>query len=53
MAKVWKNRIEAGAQKFSDCPERYKEDVLQLLREDVDKNVISEDRFYVLTGFVY
>lgn len=53
MAKIWRNRIVAGTQKFSDCPARYKAQVLELLRQDVENGVITAERFEELTGEPY
>lgn len=53
MAKIWRNRIEAGDQLFSHCPERYKAQVLVLMRQDVADGVISAERFEELTSIPY
>ena len=53
MAKIWRNRIEAGDQLFANCPARYKNQVLALMRIDVENNVISADQFEELTGEPY
>lgn len=53
MAKIWRNRIEAGTKKYADCPERYKDEVLALMREDVANGVITAERFEELTGEPY
>lgn len=45
MAKIWKNRIEAGTQVFSDCPERYKNEVRTLLERDVNSGVLTKEEF--------
>lgn len=45
MAKIWRNRIIAGTQVFSKCPQRYKDDVLYLLQQDVDDGVITQEKF--------
>jgi hypothetical protein len=45
MAKIWRNRLIDGTQKYSDCPEKYKAQVLALLRADVESGVISEERY--------
>lgn len=50
MAKIWKKRIEAGDQLFSDCPLRYKEEVIELLRKDVEDGILSEERFKEIIG---
>ena len=44
MAKIWRNRIEAGDQQFEDCPARYKPQVLALMRQDVADGIITADK---------
>lgn len=53
MAKIWRNRIEAGDQLFENCPARYKNDVLALMRQDVENGIISKEEFEDLTGIPY
>lgn len=59
MATIWRNCIEAGTKEFLDCPERYQEDVLTLLREDVEKGKMTKkgkmtpELFEELTGMPY
>ena len=53
MAKIWRNRLIAGTQSFSDCPEKYKDAVIALLREDVANGVITAKRFKEITGIDY
>ena len=36
MAKIWRNRIWAGTQRFEFCPSRYKTQVIDLMREDLE-----------------
>lgn len=45
MAKIWRNRIEARTQVFSDCPEKYKKDVLKLMQQDVENGVITQEEY--------
>ena len=45
MAKIWRNRIEAGTQVFSDCPDKYKKDVLGLMQQDVEDGVITQEKY--------
>lgn len=52
IAKIWRNRLEAGTQKWVDCPERYRVDVLALLKEDVDSGKITVEDFEKITGFL-
>lgn len=35
MAKIWRNRIEAGTQMLSHCPKKYRADVIILIQEDL------------------
>ncbi len=37
MAKIWRNRIEAGTQLFGNCPAKYRADVIGLIREDIEE----------------
>ena len=53
MAKIWRNRLIAGTQSFEDCPDKYKEAVVALLREDVANGVITAERFKEITGLDY
>ena len=53
MAKIWHKRIIAETQKFQDCPDRYRNDVLALLRLDVFNHAITEEKFTELTGEIY
>lgn len=53
IAKIWRNRIEAGTQQFSDCPARYKAQVLTLMRQDVVDGIITAEQFEELTGQPY
>lgn len=50
MAKIWRNRLIAGTQHFEDCPTRYKDAVVALLRDDVTNGVITQERFVEITG---
>ncbi len=53
IAKIWRNRIEAGTQQFSDCPLRYQAQVLTLMRQDVVDGIITAEQFEELTGQPY
>lgn len=53
MAKIWRNRLIAGTQSFEDCPGKYEETVVTLLREDVANGVITAERFKEITGRDY
>jgi hypothetical protein len=53
MAKIWRNRLEAGTQVWADCPERYRVAVNALLRADVDSGKITAERYKEIVGEVY
>lgn len=53
MAKIWRNRIEAGDQEFSHCPDRYKPQVLALMSQDVADGKITAEQFEEMTGQPY
>ena len=53
MAKIWRNRLIAGTQKFEYCPARYKDEVVALLRQDVADGVITAERFKEITDIDY
>ena len=48
MAKIWRNRIEAGTQKLADCPARYRNDVVVLIQGDIENGVITTDDLWHL-----
>ena len=43
IAKIWKKRIIAKDQVFSECPEEYKESVKILLQQEVDNGIITQE----------
>ena len=53
MAKIWRNRIEGGTKTFEECPDRYKDDVLELMQQDVETGKISKEEYTELTGMDY
>lgn len=53
MAKIWRNRIEAGDQLFENCPQRYQSQVLALMKQDVVDGIITAEQFEELTGHPY
>lgn len=53
MAKIWRNRLEAGTQVWADCPERYKSAVKALLKTDVESEKITAERYREITGEEY
>ncbi len=53
IAKIWRNRIEAGDQLFKDCPKKFKDQVLTIMRQDVVDGVITAEQFEELAGQPY
>lgn len=53
MAKIQRNRIEAGDQLFENCPKRYQAQVLALMSQDVENGIITAEEFEELTGQPY
>ena len=53
MAKIWRNRIIAGDQLYSDCPAVWKTGVLKLLKADVANGTITAEEFKEFTGMDY
>lgn len=50
MARIWARGLERGTQKYADCPVRYKEQTKAILKQDVEDNVISADKYKEITG---
>ena len=42
MAKIWRNRIEAGTQMLSHCPQKYRADVIALIQADLESGAFTE-----------
>lgn len=53
MDRIWANRLEAGTQKWADCPDSRKENVDAILREDVEAGKITAERYEEITGEAY
>lgn len=53
MAKIWWKRIKAGTQVYSDCPQKYKEDVKILAQQDVADGIITAEEYEELIGEPY
>lgn len=49
MAKIWKNRILAGTQTFTDCPTKYKPEVARLINEDITNGVLTKAELAAVT----
>ncbi len=67
MAKIWRNRIEAGTQRLDHCPQKYRADVIRLIQEDlasgaytisqlkalVEDGMMSPEEYEEITGEQY
>ena len=67
MVKIWRNRIEAGTQRLSECPHKYRAGVVTLIQSDlengsysidelrqlVDSGMMTEEEFKEITGEDY
>lgn len=53
MANIWRNRIWAGTKTFDECPDRYKDDVEALMRQDVADGKHTAEEFTEKTGIPY
>lgn len=53
MNRIWANRLEAGTQSWTDCPDSRKADVDAILREDVEAGKISAEKYEEITGESY
>lgn len=41
MIRVWRNRVEAGTQRLSECPKKYRAGVVTLIQEDLADGAIT------------
>lgn len=41
MARIWRNRIEAGTQRLSKCPPKYRSQAIALIQEDLETGDFS------------
>ena len=53
MDRIWANRLEAGTQKWADCPAGRKAAVGAILRQDVESGRITAERYGEITGEAY
>ena len=44
MAKIWRNRIEAGTQRLDHCPQKYRNDVIRLIQEDLESGAYTKEQ---------
>lgn len=50
MAKIWRNRILAGTQKLADCPNQYKNTVIDLIKDVFESGKISKEELKTLVS---
>lgn len=48
MAKIWRNRIEDGAQKLAHCPKQYRAEVIALIQVDINNGAFTKDKLSAL-----
>lgn len=53
MNRIWANRLEAGTQKWADCPDSRKANVGAILRKDVEAGKITAEKYEEITGKPY
>ena len=53
MAKIWRNRIIAGTRTFDEVPSTWKNAVKELLKEDVEDGVLTEEEYEEIVGEAY
>ncbi len=51
--RIWANRLEAGTKTWAECPASRKPGVDAVLRQDVEDNVITAERYTEITGKEY
>lgn len=45
MDRIWANRLEAGTQRWADCPDSRKPSVDAILRQDVNDGKITAEQY--------
>ena len=50
MAKIWRNRIEAGTQMLSRCPAKYRADVIALIQNDLETGTFTDQQLRQLVS---
>ena len=48
LAKIWKRRIEAGTQRLDKCPNNIVDEVISLIREDIQKSEYTTEELHSL-----
>lgn len=48
MAKIWRNRIEAGTKMLSNCPLKYRAEVITLIQEDLEEGTFTDQQLRTL-----
>ncbi len=51
--RIWANRLAAGTKTWAECPASRKPGVDAVLRQDVEDNVITAERYTEITGKEY
>ena len=41
MVKIWRNRIWAGTQMLANCPNKYKNDVIEMMKQDLKDDIYT------------
>ena len=52
MARIWANRLEAGTQKWENCPKHRHEAVKAVMRQDIEtgRGGMTAERYREITG---
>lgn len=50
IAKIWRNRVEAGTQMLSNCPVKYKDVVIGLIQGDIENGDFTKDQLKALVA---
>lgn len=50
MIKIWRNRIEAGTKKLTDCPVKYRAGVIEYIQADLESGEYTDDQLRALVA---
>lgn len=50
MDKIWANRLIEGTKEWNEVPPARKDNIRELLREKVEDNTITAERYKEITG---
>lgn len=53
MAKLWAKKLENGDKTWAEVPDSRKEDVKNVLKEDVKSNKLTAQAYETITGETY